>query len=68
LDPKLDPDPDLQQNGKFVIINYDKNSSQNMHCNCEKIQVSSKKSAKTNLSKKSAKLFALSQAAGDLAV
>ncbi len=63
---ELDSDP--QQNGKFVIIIYDKNSSQNMHCNCEKIQVSSIKSAKTNLSKKSAKLFALSQAAGDLAV
>jgi hypothetical protein len=39
-----------------------------LQCNCEKTQVSSKKSAKTNLSKKSAKLFALSRAAGDLGV
>jgi hypothetical protein len=38
---------------------------QNMQCNCEKIR---KKSAKTNLGKESAKLPALSQAAGDLGV
>ncbi len=35
-----------------------------MQCNCEKIQVSSKKSAKTNLGKKS--VLALSRAVGGL--
>jgi hypothetical protein len=39
-----------------------------MHCNYEKIQVSSKKTAKTNLGKKSAKLLALSPAAGGLEI
>jgi hypothetical protein len=59
---------DPHQNGKFVIIKYDKNSSQNMQRNSEKNQVSSKKSAKTNLCKKPAKLFTLSRAAGDYGV
>jgi hypothetical protein len=36
-----------------------------MKCNCEKIR---KKSAKTNLGKKSSKLLALSRAAGDFSV
>jgi hypothetical protein len=64
-----DPDPDPHQNGKFVIIRNDKNSSSRM---C-KVTARKRKSQVKNLPKlilvrNPRNLFALSQAAGDLAV